>query len=159
MRDIKYIVIHCTAGNQSQSIDSIKAYWKSKGWKSVGYHKIIESNGKVTELAEPDSVTNGVRGHNFQAYHICWVGGLTGDNRTLEQKVSLAKEIKEAQEQFPDAEVVGHRDLSPDLDGDGVIESHEWVKLCPQFDVKDFLKQIEKLDDYIDLMLDKMALR
>jgi N-acetylmuramoyl-L-alanine amidase len=30
--------------------------------------------------------------------------------------------------------VVGHRDLSPDLDHDGVVEPHEWVKQCPCFD-------------------------
>lgn len=159
MRDVRYIVIHCTAGNQSQTIESIKAYWKSLGWKSVGYHRIIKADGKVVELAMPDEITNGVRGHNTHAYHICWIGGADGDNRTIEQKASLAKEIKRAQSMFPNAEVVGHRDLSPDLDGDGVIESHEWVKLCPQFDVADFLEQIENLGDYIDLILDKISMR
>jgi N-acetyl-anhydromuramyl-L-alanine amidase AmpD len=35
--------------------------------------------------------------------------------------------------------VVGHRDLSPDLDGDGQVEPHEWIKLCPAFEVRDWL--------------------
>jgi N-acetylmuramoyl-L-alanine amidase len=30
--------------------------------------------------------------------------------------------------------VVGHRDLSPDLDKDGLVEPHEWMKQCPCFD-------------------------
>lgn len=29
----------------------------------------------------------------------------------------------------------GHRDLSPDLNGNGVIEPEEWVKVCPCFEV------------------------
>ena len=33
-------------------------------------------------------------------------------------------------------QVVGHRDLSPDLDGDGVVEPDEWTKACPCFEVK-----------------------
>ena len=36
---------------------------------------------------------------------------------------------------YPIREIVGHRDLSPDLDGDGVVEPEEWVKQCPCFDV------------------------
>ncbi len=30
--------------------------------------------------------------------------------------------------------VCGHRDLSPDLDGDGEIEPEEWIKACPCFE-------------------------
>ncbi len=37
---------------------------------------------------------------------------------------------------------VWHRDLSPDLDGNGRIEPDEWMKQCPCFDV---------LMDYWDL--------
>jgi hypothetical protein len=37
---------------------------------------------------------------------------------------------------------MGHRDLSPDLDGNGHIEPDEWMKQCPGFDV---------LMDYWDL--------
>jgi N-acetylmuramoyl-L-alanine amidase len=31
-------------------------------------------------------------------------------------------------------QIVGHRDLSPDTNGNGVVELHEWVKMCPCFD-------------------------
>ena len=29
---------------------------------------------------------------------------------------------------------MGHRDLSPDTDGDGHVEPEEWLKFCPCFD-------------------------
>ncbi|MBP1594036.1 MAG: N-acetylmuramoyl-L-alanine amidase, partial [Bacteroidetes bacterium] len=38
---------------------------------------------------------------------------------------------------FPGCKVTGHRDLSPDLNGNGVIESHEWLKQCPCFNVSE----------------------
>jgi len=31
--------------------------------------------------------------------------------------------------------VCGHRDLSPDLNGNGEIEPEEWIKQCPCFEV------------------------
>ena len=37
---------------------------------------------------------------------------------------------------YPDAEICGHRDLYPDKDCDGVVEPHEWIKMCPCFDAK-----------------------
>jgi N-acetylmuramoyl-L-alanine amidase len=35
--------------------------------------------------------------------------------------------------------VCGHRDLSPDLNGNGRIEPHEWMKECPCYSVNDEL--------------------
>ena len=34
-------------------------------------------------------------------------------------------------------DVLGHRDTSPDLDGDGIVEPEEWTKMCPCFDAKE----------------------
>jgi len=34
--------------------------------------------------------------------------------------------------------VCGHRDMSPDSDGDGIIEQHEWFKQCPCFNAGSF---------------------
>ena len=50
---------------------------------------------------------------------------------------------------YPGCRVCGHRDLSPDLNGNGEIEPEEWVKACPCFEVKveyskDFNKPSEK---------------
>jgi len=139
MRYVKYIVIHCTATAQSTTIESIKSYWKNKlGWKSYGYHKIIDLHGRVTELATPDKVTNGVRGYNSTSYHISYIGGKDIDDRTYSQRKTLLKEIRKAKKLFPKAQILGHRDLSPDLNRDGKITSNEWVKLCPQFNVKEW---------------------
>ena len=37
---------------------------------------------------------------------------------------------------FTGCRVCGHRDLSPDLDGDGEIEPEEWIKACPCFNAE-----------------------
>lgn len=43
--------------------------------------------------------------------------------------------------EFPVRRVVGHRDLSPDADGDGKVEPEEWTKVCPCFEVGDCLQE------------------
>ena len=142
MRTIKYIVIHCTGAPGSQSTKSIIDFWKNvKKWRQVGYHKLISNDGKVEELAKPEVITNGVAGHNSKAYHICYKGGQYGrDSRTPEQKVSLLDEVRKAKAKWPNAKIVGHRDLSPDKNADGIISPNEWTKDCPSFDVKQWLK-------------------
>lgn len=141
MRNITHIVIHCTGASQTQSVESIKAFWSDVlKWKNPGYHRIIKPNGEVVELAPAERIVNGVAGHNTHSYHICWIGGQQGiDNRTIEQKCVLEQEVKTAMRMFPKAKVVGHRDLSPDLNGDGIISPNEWTKECPSFEVKDWL--------------------
>jgi N-acetylmuramoyl-L-alanine amidase len=135
MRNIKYIVLHCTAGAPQQKTESIRDYWRRVlGWKTVGYHKLVNEDGTI-ETLQPDNLpTNGVRGFNQTSIHICYKGGLNGiDTRTPQQKESLLKLVKEYKNKYPTAFVLGHRDLSPDLNKDGKITPNEWVKICPCF--------------------------
>lgn len=37
---------------------------------------------------------------------------------------------------YPGCRICGHRDLSPDLNGNGEIKPEEWIKACPCFEVK-----------------------
>jgi N-acetylmuramoyl-L-alanine amidase len=141
MREIKHIVVHCSGGTQDATVDAIKKYWKKIGWKNVGYHFIIDKNGIETQLQSIVYPTNGVKGYNENSIHICYIGGVDKfgkpvDNRTDAQKGKLRIRIHDLITKFPKAMVLGHRDLSPDKDKDGVVEKHEWVKYCPCFDVK-----------------------
>jgi N-acetylmuramoyl-L-alanine amidase len=117
MRDIKYIVIHCTATQPNTKKESILNYWKNTlKWKSVGYHRLIDANGVIHELAKYEQVTNGVKGYNSNSIHFSYVGGVDEfnnpkDTRTLKQKESLLYLIKQAKKQFPNAIVQGHRDF------------------------------------------------
>lgn len=130
MREIKYIVIHCTATPQTATIASIKKYWKDVlKWKSPGYHFIVEPNGNVTQLSELSKPTNGVAGYNASSIHISYIGGVDAnnkpiDNRTEFQKQSLLEYVKRFKLQFKNAKVQGHKDF-PSV-----------KKACPCFDAK-----------------------
>ena len=129
MRKIDYIVIHCTATQPTAKKESILNYWKNTlKWKSVGYHRLIDANGVIHELAKYEQVTNGVKGYNSNSIHFSYIGGVDEynnpkDTRTLKQKESLLYLIKQAKQQFPDAIVQGHRDFGVN-------------KACPSFNAK-----------------------
>lgn len=128
MREIKYIVVHCTGTGQDATVDAIKRYWKEKlKWRNVGYHYIIDKEGKETQLSSIANVTNGVRNHNANAIHVCYIGGVDVhgraiDNRTDKQKAQLLTRLKALKAMFPNAKIQGHRDF-PSV-----------AKACPSFD-------------------------
>ena len=134
-RKIKYIIFHCTAGTPNQKTESILDYWKRKlGWKTVGYHKLVNADGTIETLQPDELPTNGVRGFNKVSINICYKGGFNGvDTRTDKQKESLKELAIEYKKKYPNVYIVGHRDLSPDLNKDGKITPNEWVKICPCF--------------------------
>lgn len=144
MRVIKYIVIHCTGASASQTVASIKNYWKTElKWKNVGYHHLVSADGLDNVLAPISSVTNGVAGYNANSIHLSYIGGANWkDTRTEAQKNTLARLVKMYKKQFPNAVVCGHRDFSTDKNGNGVIEPHEYMKVCPAFEVSTWLNEI-----------------
>ncbi len=144
MREIKYIVLHCTGASSQQTVASIKNYWKTvKKWKQVGYHHLVATDGLDNVLAPISAITNGVAGFNSNSIHLCYIGGANWkDSRTDQQKNTLSRLVKLYKKQFPKAVIKGHRDFSPDLDKDGIIEPHEYMKFCPAFEVSTWLKEI-----------------
>lgn len=132
MRNIKYIVVHCTAGNQNQTVADLREWWKTgMGWKQVGYHKVITKDGIVHTLVGDEVITNGVGGYNSNSLHVSYCGGMNGvDNRTDAQKKSLEAVVKAWHKQYPSAIIQGHRDF-PNV-----------KKSCPSFEVSKWLKQI-----------------
>jgi N-acetylmuramoyl-L-alanine amidase len=143
-REINRVILHTSGGNQLATSQGILNYWQQvKEWKSPGYHKMVLHDGRVHEYSKPNQITNGVAGYNWDSYHICWVGGLHGiDNRTSRQRLSLHQEVKWAIDEFgKNIDILGHRDLSKDLDGNGIISPSEWSKQCPSFEVINWLNQ------------------
>jgi len=145
---IKRIVVHCTATREGQDVSAatIKGWHLKQGWSDIGYHYVVRLDGRV-EKGRPDTaVGSHVKGWNKGSIAIVYVGGLDNDGkakdtRTPAQKKALKEIITRMRALHKNAPVMGHRDLSPDKDGDGVVEKHEWLKECPCFDVRDWVKQ------------------
>lgn len=142
MRPIKWIVVHCSATREGQELppDTLDAMHRARGFSGTGYHYYIRRDGEVVETRPLAQIGAHTKGYNNHSIGICYEGGLTADGtpadtRTEDQRTVLRLLVGQLRRKFPGALVVGHRDLSPDLDGDGQVEPHEWLKQCPCFDV------------------------
>jgi N-acetylmuramoyl-L-alanine amidase len=139
----EFIVIHTSATRYGVSINKNDFYrWHvlDNGWSHVGYCYVIFPDGTVWNVHGDDRLYgNHVKKYNGRALGICLVGGLdraTGkpDNQyTSMQMIALKELVSDLLKKYPDAKVTGHRTLSPDKDGDGIIEKHEFLKECPCF--------------------------
>ena len=68
------------------------------------------------------------------------MSGQAADTRTDAQKQSMRDLVMRLKQEYPIVEVLGHRDTSPDLNDNGIVESSEWIKMCP------CLMQLRNLD-------------
>ena len=143
MDKIDAIIVHCSATKAGQDFKAkdIDYMHRQKGWRMIGYNYVIDLDGTIEE-GRPNGVS-----YNRHSIGICYVGGLTakgqpGDTRTTAQREALRTLIGRLVASYPIKEILGHRDTSPDRDGDGEIEPAEWIKMCPCFDARDEYKDL-----------------
>ena len=146
----KMIVVHCSATRPSHNltIDTIREWHIARGWGDVGYHFFIQRDGTIESGRHPDDQGAHVAGHNTDTVSLCMAGGLDDEGKSFNNRPDLftyaqwesAKAlIAVLKRMYPHAQVLGHRDLSPDLNHDDKITSDEWLKTCPGFDAASLL--------------------
>jgi len=132
MRQINKIIVHCTATPEGRdvSVDEIRRWHvDERGWSDIGYHWIITLSGSI-EKGRPESKSGAhAKGFNKNSIGVVYVGGVDSemkpkDTRTKGQKETLRCLLEDLKERYPNAEIIGHRDL-PNTN-----------KSCPSFDAK-----------------------
>lgn len=129
MRRIDEIIVHCSATPRGRDVKAtdIDRWHRERGWKGIGYHYVVELDGRIETGRNEKEIGAHCKGHNAHSIGICYIGGLSSDGkvaidtRTSEQRVALTKLIMWLKERYPDAKVYGHRDFTK--------------KDCPCFDV------------------------
>lgn len=143
MKTIDTIIIHCSATRAGMDVraSDIDKWHKERGFAMIGYNYVIDLDGTV-ENGRPLTMDGAhCAGWNDHSIGICYVGGLDAfgnafDTRSVQQKKAMHELVQRLMMQYPSIiRVIGHRDTSPDLNGDGRITPNEWIKACPCFDV------------------------
>lgn len=140
MRKITLLVVHCTATRCTSSLtpEGLEAEHRRRGFARCGYHYYIRQNGDIIPMRPIEQTGAHVLGFNAHSVGIAYEGGLDAsgkpaDTRTDAQRAALVSLLTQLHEHYPDARICGHRDLSPDLNGNGRIEPSEYIKACPCF--------------------------
>ena len=137
MRSIILIVVHCSATRVTHefSVKDLKACHLARGYKTIGYHYYITKDGKVHRCRPEEMVGAHARRYNAHSIGVCYEGGLDAngkadDTRTPAQKRTLVALLRSLKADYPDAQILGHRDLP-------------WVtKKCPCFDARTEYSQL-----------------
>ena len=138
-RIIKWIVIHCSATRLSQDYtkEDVERDHKKRGFSGIGYHYYIRKNG-VLEIGRPeDEIGAHVKGFNDKSIGVCYEGGLAEDDspqdtRTAEQLMTMHRLLRDLRRKYPDAKIVGHRDLL-----------RYRTKSCPCFDAIPYYQYLD----------------
>ena len=139
MRTINQIIIHCSATYPDMDIGSdVIRQWHTvdNGWSDIGYHHVISRDGTIEPGRPHDRPGAHAKGHNTNSIGICMVGGKAKDGRqttnfTAAQWNALEILVMDLLTAYPNAEVIGHNDVSS--------------KDCPTFDVKSWVSEIAKV--------------
>lgn len=132
----------------------------SSSLPSIGYHYVIDLTGEVWSGRALQEIGAHALNFNANSVGICLVGGAEPVARytpaqwkSLTQVVSMLLMDYGIPRAFPRRVVgrswpagytlvegvCGHRDLSTDGNGNGLVEPFEWLKTCPGFDVQAWL--------------------
>ena len=130
-RPIELIVIHCSATRSDRPfpLEAVIACHRARGFATVGYHYYITRDGIVHGGRPLYQVGAHAVGFNENSIGVCYEGGLDAeghpcDTRTKAQRATLLALMKRLKEDYPQATILGHRDL-PGVDKD-----------CPCFDAE-----------------------
>lgn len=136
-RRINLIVVHCTATEEGKdySVEWIRKLHKKVGYGDIGYHYVIYRDGSLHEGRNVNLVGAHARGHNANSIGVVYIGGCpvgdtrkNKDTRTDAQKATLLRLLKELKAMYPNAKIVGHKDVN--------------ATGCPSFDAKGEYKDL-----------------
>lgn len=132
--DVKFIAIHCSAtpGDRDVRIADIDRMHRMRGFLSVGYHYVIERDGKLQPGRKLTQRGAHVENFNHCSIGVCLIGGVDSKlkpeaNFTDAQLATLKALVGTLSKAYPRAVVQGHRDF-PNV-----------AKACPSFDVRTWL--------------------
>ncbi|MGO8534157.1 N-acetylmuramoyl-L-alanine amidase [Rhizobium ruizarguesonis] len=138
---VDYLIVHVTATPPRLDIGAaeIDAMHRQRGFSSIGYHYVIRRDGTVESGRPETEVGAHVAGYNSVSLGVSMIGGVDSqgraqDNATPSQYAALQALLGALAAKHKSAVICGHRDLSPDRNGNGVVDPQEYIKACPCFD-------------------------
>ena len=134
MRHIDLIVIHCSATrcNQSFTVKQLEDCHNERFHnQGIGYHYYITRDGQIHPTRSEEVPGIHASGYNAHSIGICYEGGYdakgkVADTRTTEQRAALIALLRSLKEDYPEADIRGHRELK------GVHKD------CPCFDCQEY---------------------
>lgn len=136
MRNIKEIIIHCSATPEGKdyTVDQIRQWHLQRGFNDIGYHYVVYRDGSIHKGRPEEKVGAHCLGHNSISIGVCYIGGVAKDGKTPKdtrtdaQKKSLLELLKTLKLKYPNAKIYPHYKFAN--------------KACPSFNAEEEYKNI-----------------
>lgn len=105
-----YLVLH-HAEASTASVQDIHQWHLNNGWAGIGYHYYVRKDGSIYRGRPRDTIGAHCQGHNYDSIGICAEGNYMTETMPEAQKQAIVALCKELLTIYPNAKIVGHRDL------------------------------------------------
>lgn len=147
MKNIKYIVVHCTATPPNASPKDVKNNWRQKQAHHIlqANPYVIKRDGEIVRFyhtGKQELIENSAIPPIYECLHIAYIGGIDregnpADNKTQRQEDALFDKLVELSDKYPDSKIIGNDEFT------GVKTT------SPCFDVKAWLANYKP--DFLEL--------
>lgn len=107
----EYIIIHHSAGDD-ESVEEIHESHKNFGWIGIGYNYYIRKSGDIWKGRDEDTIAAHTEKYNSVSCGVCLAGNFEREQPTAAQLQSLQELLMQLRLKYPNAKIVGHRDLN-----------------------------------------------
>lgn len=123
------IILHHSATDEG-TLESIRRYHvENNGWKDIGYHYLITTDGVLHEGRDERTVGAHTKGQNYESIGICLVGNFDEYKPNTDQLNTLHRLLNHISSRYGELPIYGHNEFSS--------------KTCPgiKFPMKDVLEK------------------
>lgn len=106
-----YFVLHHADARRCTVYD-VHQWHLNQGWLGIGYAFFVDKQGNVYRGRPYDTIGAQCYGYNDRSLGICAEGDYETEQMPNEQKNAIITLLVELKKIYPDAKIVGHRDLN-----------------------------------------------
>lgn len=143
-KEVKFLIIHCSATrcDQDYTVERMRKDHQARGFRDIGYHFYVRKDGTISQHRKLLEVGAHCKPYNRCSIGICYEGGLNQFGIPANTLTEIQEECLEAllirlHDFFPNAKIVGHRDLPKVA-----------PKACPCLNTKEMFGWIEKIKTF-----------
>jgi N-acetylmuramoyl-L-alanine amidase len=137
MKNIKYIVVHCTATPPTATLEDVRKNWQQKQQHGIlqAHPYIIKRDGEVKKLhcfSSKSVIENNTLAPADECLHIAYMGGIDKegkpvDNRTQRQEDAMFDKLVELSEKYPDSFIMGYDEFTGLQNNSPCFDVKKWL--------------------------------
>jgi N-acetylmuramoyl-L-alanine amidase len=137
------IWVHCSATKPdwmaghslASKVAEIRRWHLALGWRDIGYHWIIDRDGKIAPGRPETQEGSHVRGYNRKSLGVCLLGGHGSaatdafeENYTAAQKAALIQLVADIKARTPITAIRGHNEVAAKACPGFTVAKKSWLK-------------------------------